>query len=99
MKKYIILIPLYNDWESLLKLLENIDIEISNYDSEISVLIVNDASTEERVIESLKKLSKNLTVILVSHRISALKNCDKIYCFDNGKIVDQGSFDKFKMQN
>ena len=35
----------------------------------------------------------------IEDRINTLKNCDKIYYFDNGKIVDQGNFDKFKMQN
>ena len=43
-----ILIPIYNDWHSVFKLLENIDSEISNLDLEASVLIVNDASTEPR---------------------------------------------------
>ena len=48
MKKFIILIPIYNDWKSVFKLLENIDEQIKDWDVEISVLIVNDASTEER---------------------------------------------------
>jgi len=43
-----ILIPIYNDWQSVFKLLENIDSEISNLDIEASVLIVNDASTEPK---------------------------------------------------
>ena len=48
MKKLIILIPVYNDWKSVFKLLENIDEQIKNWNAEVSVLIVNDASTEER---------------------------------------------------
>ena len=48
MKKYIILIPVYNDWKSVFKLIENIDVQIKGWDAEVSVLIVNDASTEER---------------------------------------------------
>ena len=48
MKKFIILIPVYNDWKSVFKLLENIDVHIKDWDAEVSVLIVNDASTEER---------------------------------------------------
>ncbi len=48
MKKFIILIPVYNDWKSVFKLLENIDDQIKDYSMEVSVLIVNDASTEER---------------------------------------------------
>ena len=46
--KIIILIPIYNDWQSVFKLLENIDLEITGLDVEFSVLIVNDASTEQR---------------------------------------------------
>ena len=43
-----ILIPIYNDWQSVFKLLENINLEISGLEEEISVIIVNDASTEQR---------------------------------------------------
>ena len=44
MKKYIILIPVYNDWKSVFKLIENIDLQINN--EAIDILIINDASTE-----------------------------------------------------
>ena len=43
-----ILIPNYNDWQSVFKLLENIDLAITGLEEEVSVLIVNDASTEQR---------------------------------------------------
>ena len=43
-----ILIPVYNDWQSVFKLLENINSEVSNLDHEFSVIIVNDASTETK---------------------------------------------------
>ena len=46
MKKVKILIPIYNDWQSVFKLLENIDSQITGLDAEVSVLIINDASTE-----------------------------------------------------
>ena len=48
MKKIKILIPVYNDWESVFKLLENINSEVSGLDHEFSIIIVNDASTEAR---------------------------------------------------
>jgi len=54
-KKIIILIPVYNDWQSVFKLLENIDKGLEVWDSDvahISAIIVNDASTEERPINS-----------------------------------------------
>ena len=47
MKKYIILIPIYNDRESLNKLIENINSEIEGIKSEISVVVVNDASSQQ----------------------------------------------------
>ena len=43
-----ILIPVYNDWQSVFKLLENINSEVSHLDQEFSVIIVNDASTETK---------------------------------------------------
>ena len=48
MYKVKILIPIYNDWQSVFKLLENINREISKLAGEFSVIIVNDASTEDR---------------------------------------------------
>jgi len=55
MKKIKVLIPVYNDWRSVFKLLENIDQGLKDWDSDvthISVVIVNDASTEERPINN-----------------------------------------------
>jgi len=48
MKKFIILIPLFNDWKSVSRLLNEIDLQINNWKAEVSVFIVNDASTEKR---------------------------------------------------
>ena len=43
-----VLIPLYNDWQSLIKLLENIDNQINNVGEIISIVVVNDGSTEKK---------------------------------------------------
>ena len=48
MNKIKILIPVYNDWQSVFKLLKDINSEVSTIDSEFSVIIVNDASTENK---------------------------------------------------
>ena len=48
MKKIKILIPVYNDWKSVFKLIENINFEVSKLGGEFSVIIVNDGSTESR---------------------------------------------------
>ncbi len=47
MTKFKILIPVYNDWKSVFRLLNEIDVEISKINSEFSVLIINDGSTEK----------------------------------------------------
>ena len=47
MKKYIILIPIYNDKESLIKLIENINLEVKDLNSQISIIVVNDASSQQ----------------------------------------------------
>ena len=47
MKKYIILIPIYNDRESLTKLIDNINLELNDLNSEVSIIVVNDASSEQ----------------------------------------------------
>ena len=61
MNKIKILIPVYNDWQSVFKLLENINLEVSTLDAEFSVIIINDASTEDRLgfsvnLDNLKSL-------------------------------------------
>ena len=48
MNKIKILIPVYNDWQSVFKLLENINSEISKINYEFSVVILNDSSTESK---------------------------------------------------
>ena len=45
--KFKLLIPLYNDWQSLLKLLENINHQVSDIDQIISIVVINDGSNEK----------------------------------------------------
>ena len=63
MKKYIILIPVFNDWQSVFKLIENIDLQINN--ETIDIIIVNDASTES-FDNSQKKFSKINSVKIIN---------------------------------
>ena len=46
MKKITILIPVYNDWQSVSKLLDEININVKGLDFEFSIIVINDASTE-----------------------------------------------------
>jgi glycosyltransferase involved in cell wall biosynthesis len=63
MKKFLILIPIYNDWKSVFKLLDKIELEITTWDAEVSILIINDASIENR--PEIKKQYKNIKLIRV----------------------------------
>ncbi|WP_104734280.1 ABC transporter ATP-binding protein [Hanstruepera ponticola] len=50
-----------------------------------------DTETEEKILNNLKKLTSGKTTIIVSHRISAAKNADKIIILNDGKIVQSGN--------
>ncbi|NLP56993.1 ABC transporter ATP-binding protein [Lutibacter sp. B1] len=50
-----------------------------------------DTETEEIILNNLYKVSKNKTTIIVSHRVSSVKNADTIIVLDNGSIIQQGS--------
>jgi glycosyltransferase involved in cell wall biosynthesis len=67
--KFKILIPVYNDWQSVLKLLDNINVSIENLDHEISVIIVNDASNHDRPLEE-KDLENIHSVKILNMKIN-----------------------------
>ena len=63
MKKYIVLIPVYNDWQSMFKLLKEIDFQVSKWNADVSILIMNDGSTEARPTNEF--ILKNLKLIRI----------------------------------
>ena len=67
--KFKILIPVYNDWQSVLKLLDNINLSIESLDHEISVVIVNDASNHDRPLEE-KDLENIYSVKILNMKIN-----------------------------
>ena len=85
-----ILIPIYNDWRSLFELLKNIDQQINPNNAELSVLVVNDGSNEERENESLE--FKNLKSIKI---INMKKNKGHARCNAAGLkyIFEKEDFD------
>jgi len=50
-----------------------------------------DTETEETILKNLKKLASQMTTLIVSHRISSVKNADVILVLENGKIIQQGN--------
>ncbi len=53
-----------------------------------------DNQTEIAVMSAINNLSKNVTTILIAHRLSTVKNCDKIFLLEKGKIKDEGTFEE-----
>ena len=64
------------------------------------ILIFDEATSaldyeSERIIrDNMDMISKGRTTIIIAHRLSTIRGCDKIVCFDNGRIVEVGTHDE-----
>ena len=62
------------------------------------VLILDEATsaldnkTEKAVMDAVNNLSKNITTILIAHRLKTVENCDIIFKLEKGRLIDQGKF-------
>ncbi len=65
------------------------DADILIFDEATSSL---DTKTEQCIQEAIEKELTEKTVIIIAHRVSTLQNVDRIYVFDEGKIVEDGTF-------
>ncbi|MEO1802988.1 MAG: ABC transporter ATP-binding protein [Cyanobacteria bacterium J06629_2] len=67
---------------------------------EREVLVLDEATaaldneTEKRVTEAITSLSGTKTMILIAHRLTTLKHCDRIYLMEKGRIVKSGSYEE-----
>ena len=102
MKKIIILIPLFNDWKSVSRLLKEIDFQVHNWNSEISILIINDASTEKKSglefnykkIKLIKILNMKKNKVHQRCIAAGLKYISKNEDFDHVIIMDADGEDR-----
>ena len=85
-----ILIPVYNDWQTVFKLLDEINLSVSNHNYKISVIIVNDASNHDRSDE--KKTLENIQSIKI---LNMKKNQGHARCIATGLkyIFEKEDFD------
>lgn len=62
-----------------------------------SILIMDDSlsavdtETEEQILSNIEKVTKNITTIIISHRVSTIKHADEILFLDEGKIIERGT--------
>ena len=72
---------------------------------EASIIIFDEATsalddeTEKVVMEAIRNLGEELTLIIVAHRLTTLKNCSKIIELDQGKILKEGSYQEIVEKN
>ena len=57
-----------------------------------------DTETEEIILSNLKKISKDITTIIISHRVSSVKNADAIIVLDQGELIQEGTHQDLKNQ-
>ena len=102
MIKFKILMPCYNDWSSVFKLLNNIDKEVSNIKGEFSIIIVNDGSTEKapELTSPLKNI-KSVNIIHIKNNqghtrsnATGIKYCSKKLDFDYLILMDGDGEDR-----
>ena len=64
------------------------------------VLILDEATsaldnlTEKAVMDAVNNLGKHKTIILIAHRLSTVKKCDKIFLLEKGELKNEGTFDE-----
>ena len=58
-----------------------------------------DTETEEKILSGLNDVTKNMTVIIATHRVSSAKTCDKILVLKNGSVLEFGSHESLITKN
>jgi ABC-type multidrug transport system fused ATPase/permease subunit len=69
------------------------------------VLILDEATsaldnkTEKVVMDAVNNLNKEITIILIAHRLDTVKNCDVIFKLEKGQLVGQGTYEELNINN
>ena len=58
-----------------------------------------DNNTEKQVMNEIKKLEKDITLVMIAHRLSTVKECDSIILLEKGEIKAQGTFEELAKSN
>ncbi len=53
-----------------------------------------DSATEQSVMSAIEGLDRELTILLIAHRLTTVRNCDTIVQLEGGKLVAQGSYEE-----
>ena len=58
-----------------------------------------DETNENEIWECIKNLGNTRTLVIISHRLSTIRNADTIYVFEDGKVTESGSHDELMKNN
>lgn len=58
-----------------------------------------DQDSENLIYQSIKNLSKKMTIIIITHRLSFLKQSDKIYIIEKGELIESGNYNNLIKQD
>ena len=67
---------------------------------QVSVLVFDEAtsaldnSTEQSVMDAIEGLNRNLTILMIAHRMTTVRRCDFIVEVEQGRVVAQGTYDE-----
>ena len=53
-----------------------------------------DNQTEQAVMDAVNNLNKDITIILIAHRLNTVKNCNIIFKLEKGRLVGKGTYDE-----
>lgn len=57
-----------------------------------------DTASEQHIQDSVDALQGEVTVVIIAHRLSTVKNADRVYVLDEGRVIEQGSYDELRMR-
>ncbi|MDI5985638.1 ABC transporter ATP-binding protein [Halomonas sp. M4R5S39] len=58
-----------------------------------------DGITERRVMDDIQRLAGNMTIVLIAHRLTTVKDCDIIYMIEAGQVTDSGTYQELAERN
>ena len=58
-----------------------------------------DNITEKTVMDAIKNLENKISIIMIAHRLSTVKNCDNIFFLEKGQLKAQGTYNKLIQSN
>jgi ABC-type multidrug transport system fused ATPase/permease subunit len=58
-----------------------------------------DSITESEIYSTIDDLRGNVTTLMIAHRVTSLRHCDRIFVLDQGHVIDSGTFDDLMVRS